>query len=185
MNIVLIGMRGSGKTAVGNVLARKLGRELVETDELVVAKAGMSIPEIVARYGWDRFRELEAEVVAGLAEGDNIINATGGGVVTRPENTARLKKRGVMVWLTADVDTLLQRVGEDSQRPPLVEGRSQREDMEITLAERRPLYRQAADITVETEGITPEQTAETIIHIIILQAESIVNMLCMREEDDD
>ncbi|GAH72394.1 unnamed protein product, partial [marine sediment metagenome] len=64
MNIVLIGMRGSGKTAVGRILAQKLGRELIEMDELIVGKAGLSIPEIVEKHGWERFRDLEEEVTA-------------------------------------------------------------------------------------------------------------------------
>jgi shikimate dehydrogenase len=162
MNIVLIGMRGSGKTAVGKILAQKLGRELVEMDELIAQKAGLSIPEIVEKHGWERFRDLEEEITAGVARRDNLINATGGGVVIRGQNVSRLKQNGLLVWLTANIDTLLRRIGEDDQRPPLVESRSQREDMEITLAERTPLYQKAADITVDTENKTPEAVAETI-----------------------
>jgi shikimate dehydrogenase len=162
MNIVLIGMRGSGKTAVGKILAQKLGRELVEMDELIAQKAGLSIPEIVEKHGWERFRDLEEEITAGVARRDNLINATGGGVVIRGQNVSRLRQNGLLVWLTANIDTLLRRIGEDDQRPPLVESRSQREDMEITLAERTPLYQKAADITVDTENKTPEAVAETI-----------------------
>jgi shikimate dehydrogenase len=162
MNIVLIGMRGSGKTAVGKILAQKLGRELVEMDELIAQKAGLSIPEIVEKHGWERFRDLEEEITAVVARRDNLINATGGGVVIRGQNVSRLKQNGLLVWLTANIDTLLRRIGEDDQRPPLVESRSQREDMEITLAERTPLYQKAADITVDTENKTPEAVAETI-----------------------
>jgi shikimate dehydrogenase len=161
MNIVLIGMRGSGKTAVGRILAQKLGRELIEMDELIAQKAGLSIPEIVARHGWERFRDLEEEIVAKLSKRDNIVNATGGGVVIREQNVSRLKQNGLLVWLTANVDTLLQRIGEDESRP-LLKGKTRREDMEITLAERQPLYRKAADIAIDTEGKTPEAIAETI-----------------------
>jgi len=161
MNIVLIGMRGSGKTAVGRILAQKLGREFIEMDELIVQKAGLSIPEIVARHGWERFRDLEKEVTAEVAERDNIVNATGGGVVVREQNITKLKQNGLLVWLTASVDSLLQRIGEDDSRPLLV-GKNQREDIEITLAERQPLYRKAADITIDTENKMPEAMAETI-----------------------
>jgi shikimate dehydrogenase len=161
MNIVLIGMRGSGKTAVGKVLARKLGRELVEMDELVAQRAGLAIPEIVANYGWEGFREIEAEVAAELAERDNIINATGGGVVVREPNVSRLKQNGLLVWLTAGVDSLLQRIGDDESRP-LLKGKTRREDVEIALAERQPLYQKAADITIDTENKTPEAIADTI-----------------------
>jgi len=161
MNIVLIGMRGSGKTAVGRILAQKLGRELVEMDELIVGKAGLSIPEIVEKHGWERFRDLEEEVAAEVARRDDIINATGGGVVVREQNIMKLKQNGLVVWLTANVDTLLERIGEDESRP-LLKGKTQREDMEITLAERQPLYRKAADITIDTEDKTPKAVVELI-----------------------
>jgi shikimate dehydrogenase len=166
MNIVLIGMRGSGKTTVGRILARKLGRELVETDELIThkagGKAGLSIAEIVQKYGWEKFRDIEEEVTSEVAGRDNIVNAAGGGVVTREKNTARLKKNGILVWLTAGLDTLLERIGEDSQRP-LLAGKTRREDMEITLKEREPLYGKAADLVVDSESKTAEEAAEAIV----------------------
>jgi shikimate dehydrogenase len=162
MNIVLIGMRGSGKTTVGRILARKLGRELVEMDELIAQKAGLSIAEIVEKYGWEKFRDIEEEITDEVAGRDNIINASGGGVVTREQNIAKLKKNGILVWLKASVNTLLERIGGDSQRPLLV-GKTQREDMEITLKERKPLYQQATDLVVDTENKKAEEVAETII----------------------
>jgi shikimate dehydrogenase len=162
MNIVLIGMRGSGKTTVGRILARRLGRELVEMDELIARRAGLSITEIVEKYGWEKFRDIEEEVTSEVAGRDNIINASGGGVVTREQNITKLKKNGVAVWLKVGVDTLLERTGEDSPRPLLV-GKTQREDMEITLREREALYQKAADFMVDTESKKPEEVAETII----------------------
>jgi shikimate kinase len=164
VNIVLIGMRGSGKTTVGKILAQKLDRELVEMDELITRKAGLSIPEIVKKYGWGKFREIEEEITDEVAKLDNIINASGGGVVTRENNISKLKKSGVLVWLQADIDTLVSRIGENTDRPPLVSGRSQREDMELTLKERKPLYRKAADFAVDTENKTPEEVVEAIIN---------------------
>ncbi|MBA7613479.1 Shikimate dehydrogenase (NADP(+)) [subsurface metagenome] len=161
MNIVLIGMRGSGKTTVGKILAQKTGRELIEMDELIARRAGLTIPHIVEKYGWERFRDIEEELTIEVARRDNIINATGGGVVTSEQNIIKLKKNGIVAWLTAGVDTLSKRIGEDNNRP-LLKGKTQREDMEITLAERQPLYQQAADIIVDTEDKTPEAIAETI-----------------------
>ncbi|HUT97178.1 MAG TPA: shikimate dehydrogenase [Dehalococcoidales bacterium] len=161
MNIVLIGMRGAGKTAVGRILAQKMERELVEIDELIARKAGMSIPRIVAEHGWEGFRDLEQEITAELSRRDNIIIATGGGVVVREPNIAKLKQNGLLVWLTADIDTLLKRIGDDDSRP-LLKGKTRRQDLEITLAERTPLYQKAADITIDTENRTPEAVAELI-----------------------
>jgi shikimate kinase len=169
MNIVLIGMRGSGKTTVGKILAQKLGRELVEIDELISRRAGLSIPEIVARYGWEKFRDIEEEVIGELVGRDNIVNATGGGVVTREKNMAKLKKNGVLVWLKASVDTLVERIGKDSERPPLVSGRTRQEDIEMTLAERKPLYQKATDLVVDTKDKTPKEIAEAIIKLLVIR----------------
>ncbi|HEY54842.1 MAG TPA: shikimate dehydrogenase [Dehalococcoidia bacterium] len=166
MNIVLIGMRGSGKTTVGRILAQKLGRDLVEMDELITQRAGLSIPETVDKYGWAKFREIEEEITGEVSRMENIINASGGGVITEARNTARLKENGALVWLTAGVDTLLKRTGQDSQRPPLVSGRTQRGDLEMTLAERKALYQRAADLMVDTEGKTPQETAEMVIKLL-------------------
>ena len=94
MNIVLIGMRGSGKTAIGKLLAKRLGKQFIEMDELIVQRLGQSIPEIVNRYGWEKFRDTEEEITREVAGLDNVINATGGGVVTREENIRELKKKG-------------------------------------------------------------------------------------------
>jgi len=169
MNIVLIGLRGSGKTTVGKILAQKMGREFVEMDELITRKAGLTIPEIVARHGWGKFRDIEEEITGEAAGRDNIINASGGGVVTRENNVIKLKASGVLVWLQAGVDTLVSRTGEDTDRPPLVEGRTRQEDMEITLKERRPLYQQAADLTVNTENKTPEEVADLVINLLAVR----------------
>ena len=169
MNIVLIGMRGSGKTTVGKILAQKMGKEFIEMDELLTRKAGLTIPEIVAKYGWGKFRDIEEEITDEVARRDNIINASGGGAVTREKNIIKLKKSGVLVWLQAGVDTLVSRTGEDAGRPPLVEGRSRRGDMEMTLRERIPLYQQAADLTINTENKTPEEVADLVIKLLAVR----------------
>ena len=169
MNIVLIGMRGSGKTTVGKILAQKMGREFIEMDELITRKMGLTIPEIVEKHGWEKFRDIEEEITGEVAGRDNIINASGGGVVTREKNIAKLKESGVLIWLQAGVDTLLSRTGEDTDRPPLNEGRNQWEDMELTLKERKPLYQQAADLTVNTENKTPEEVADLVINLLAVR----------------
>jgi len=150
---------------VGKLLALKLGREFIEMDELITQKVGLTIPQIVEKNGWEKFRDIEEEITGEVAKRDNIINAAGGGIVTREKNIAQLKESGVLVWLTASVDTLVRRIGEDSQRPLLV-GRSRREDMEMTLTERKPRYQKAADLVVDTEDKTPEEVADLIINLL-------------------
>lgn len=161
MNIVLIGLRGSGKTTVGKLLAKRLGKQFIEMDELIVQRLGQSIPEIVNRYGWQKFRDTEEEITREVARLDNVVNATGGGVVTREENVRELKKKGKLVWLKANTDTLLRRIGNGKSRPSLT-GKSKREDMETVLSERSPIYERVTDFIVDTEGKMPEEVAEAI-----------------------
>ncbi|MBI4078733.1 MAG: shikimate kinase [Candidatus Levybacteria bacterium] len=162
MNIMLIGMRGSGKTTVGKILAKILKKDFIETDKLIGEKAKMSIPKIIEKHGWDFFRNIESEVVQEVAEKDNIVIATGGGVVVSPKNIALLKKSGKLFWLTVSVPTLLKRIGNDKNRPSLT-GKLRKEDMEVTLQERQKLYENAADVVVDTEHVSAQKVAEAIL----------------------
>lgn len=162
MNIVLIGMRGSGKNTVGKLLAQHLKKDFIAMDEVVAKKAGMTIAQIVKKYGWEYFRDLESKVTKEISQKDNVIIATGGGVVVRPENVQALKQHGKLFWLTVNVGTLLKRIGTDANRPSLT-GKSQREDMEETNKHRQKLYEQAADVIVDTEKISPKQVMREII----------------------
>lgn len=164
MNIVLIGMRGSGKTTVGKLLAKRLGRRFIEMDRLIVQRAGLSIPEMVAEYGWQKFRDTEEAVTREAAKQDNIVLATGGGVVTREQNVRELKRKGKLVWLKADRDTLLRRIGDDQSRPSLT-GQPPEADLTAVLAERTPIYQEAADFTIDTEGRSPGEIAEAIARL--------------------
>jgi shikimate kinase len=165
-NIVLIGMRGSGKTTVGAILAGELHRELIPMDALIAYEAGLTIPQIVATSGWDRFRAIEAQVTQKVACLQGIINATGGGVVLNPENVAALRATGVVFWLNINVDNILQRIGEDPNRPSLTGRTSRRDDMLATLSEREALYRQAAHYVIDTNGKSQQQVAEEIVKIL-------------------
>ena len=164
MNIVLIGMRGSGKTSVGKLLAARLGNKFVEMDEMITGKAGMSIAEIVTRHGWSEFRNIEADITRTAAGMDNTINATGGGVVTEEANLRELKRTGKLVWLRASLETLLKRTQDDSSRPSLT-GQPPEEEMAAILKERRPVYERAADFIVDTDDASPKAVAESIIRL--------------------
>jgi shikimate kinase len=159
-------MRGSGKTTVGAVLAGRLHRELVPMDALIVYELGMTVPEIVEKLGWPRFREVEAQVARKVARLKGTINATGGGVVLNPDSVKALRETGIVFWLDVPVDALLRRIGEDPNRPSLTGRGSRREDMQATLAEREPLYRAAAHHAVPTDGRTQEQVADEIVRIL-------------------
>lgn len=166
MNIVLIGYRGTGKTSVGNILASRLGRELVSTDEEVIKRAHRPIPEIVQQAGWDHFRNLESEVCRDLAGKDGLVIDTGGGAILRPENVACLKKNGVLFWLTAEAPVIAQRIGGDTQRPSLTGTKSFLEEVEEVLRERQPTYAAAADHTIPTDGRSLAQVGEAMLALL-------------------
>jgi shikimate kinase len=163
MNLVLIGYRGTGKSSIGRILADRLGKELVSTDAAIVQRANLAIPDIVTRYGWDHFRDLESQVCRELAGKDGLIIDTGGGAILRPENVACLKAGGVVFWLTAEVGTIVARIGGDTQRPSLTGTKSFTEEIEEVLRERVPKYEAAADHRIATDGRTLVELADEIL----------------------
>ena len=165
MNIVLIGYRGTGKTIVGKLLAQRLKMAYVGMDDNIVKRLGMSIPEIVAKEGWPKFRDLESKEARDLASKDRIIIDTGGGVIERPENLAVLKTNTCIFWLKASVDTIVSRIQKDTERPPLTEGKSFTEEVAEVLSNRLLKYKRAAQYEIDTDVLTPEQIADCIITI--------------------
>ena len=164
MNVVLIGMRGSGKSTVAKLLAVRLGWHYVELDEAIAKKEGMAISDIVAEKGWHYFRERESEVVEIVASSDKIVISTGGGVVLREKNMVALKRNGICVFLLAPMDSLFEHVGgEDSELPRLTEQGSMREEIEEVWKIREPLYRKAADEILGTKQLTLEGVVEEIL----------------------
>jgi len=166
MNIVLIGYRGSGKSMVARALAERTGREVVSTDARIVEIAGRCIPEIVEKHGWDYFRNVESRVVDEVAARDDIIIDSGGGVIVRDHNIEALRRNGKIFWLIAGIDTIARRIGADDQRPSLTVEKSFVDEIEDVLAQRLPLYRAAADHSIETDTKTVEAVAERIISIL-------------------
>ncbi|WP_094093499.1 shikimate kinase [Paenibacillus physcomitrellae] len=162
-NWILIGMMGTGKSTVAELLAHKTGRKLVDLDAEIVKAAGCPIPEIFERQGEAAFRQLESVVLARILEDKPVILATGGGAVLNPDNCRLMLDKGWVVALKADADTILRRVGEDSNRPLLAGGA--RERILRLLEERKNAY-DFAHCTVDTFALEPEQVAA---HILMLQ----------------
>lgn len=163
MNLVLIGYRGTGKSAVARRLARWLDMETVGMDAEIVRRAGRSIPEIVEAEGWPAFRDMETALAKELSSRDNVVMDCGGGVVERPENVEALKGGGAVFLLTASVDTIVQRIGGDDQRPSLTETKSFTDEVAEVLERRAPLYAAAAHHTIPTDGKTVEDVAEEVL----------------------
>ena len=146
INLYLIGMMGAGKSSTGIALAEALGYQFFDTDSVLEAAAGTTIPEIFAEQGEAAFRQLETEVLAELAAYKQLVIATGGGIVTRPENWSYLH-HGVVIWLDVPLAVLKQRLMGDMGRP-LLQGSDWENTLERLLRERTHLYQQA-DVRVK------------------------------------
>jgi len=169
MNIVLIGYRGAGKSTVGSRLASRMGKEFVDTDDLVEERQRASIRDIVESYGWDHFRAAEKRVIEEVSHSDDFIIAPGGGAVLDPENVASLKKNGLIIWLKADREILCRRIDRDSRtvasRPTLT-GKGAMEEFGEVMAVRNPFYERAADAEIDTAGLEVEEVVEAVLSVI-------------------
>jgi len=163
-NIALVGMPGCFKSTVGKILAGGLSRAFYDTDALYEQIYGVSIAETFKNDGEAVFRDRESAILAGVCQKRNAVIATGGGVVLRPENIAALKSRCTVVELCANVHTIYNRVKNDASRPLLADMRI--ETLEKLYAERKELYRSAADFRVDTDDKSPEEIAEEIALLI-------------------
>lgn len=160
-NIVLVGLMGAGKSTVGKIIAEKLLYRFVDTDELIVKKAGISINEIFAQLGESNFRLLESQVIKEVSSSFDQIVSTGGGAVINPENVCALKSGGLLVYLRSSAENLFERIKGDSGRP-LLQIENPLKKLQSLLDERSKYYEQA-DIIVDVCGRTPQEIADEII----------------------
>jgi shikimate kinase len=166
MNLVLIGLRGTGKTSVAALLAGRLGWQWFDADALIEQRAGKSIKQIFADDGEAAFRDWESQIVTELAGQNEAVLALGGGAVVREQNRAALAGRGKVVWLTASPETLWQRIQTDmltASRRPNLSAAGGINEIIATLDARRAIYRACADLDIDTEGKTPAQVADAIL----------------------
>lgn len=157
-------MMGSGKTTVGRILARKLGRPFLDMDREIEQRSGLTIVEIFAEQGEAAFRQLESQLIddlAGLPR--STVIACGGGVVVRPEAAGRLRRLGQVVWLRMTAENLVQRLRHSRrQGRPLLHTEHWPDVVRQLVAERESAYRQAAHVTLPCDGLSPEQVAARI-----------------------
>ena len=161
-NIFLIGPMGAGKSAVGRHLARTLHLTFADSDDEVESRTGVDIAFIFEKEGEEGFRKREAAAIDDLTRMDNVVLATGGGAVISAESRSHLGGRGLVVYLYTTVDQQLSRT-EKGRLRPLLEGGDRRQTLEELLGQRDPLYREIADLVVETDGRKVHSVANEII----------------------
>ena len=160
-SIVLIGLMGAGKTAVGRRLANRLDLPFIDADTEIEVAAGASISEIFAEHGEAYFRQGERKVIARLLENGPQVLATGGGAYMNPDTRANIKAHGLSVWLKADIKVLMKRVGRRDNRPLLVAGEPEKV-MKKLMEERYPIYAEA-DVTVESRDVPHDVIVGVVI----------------------
>lgn len=166
-NIFLIGPMGVGKSTIGRQLATMLHKEFRDTDHEIENRTGVDIPTIFDIEGEEGFRRREAAVLEELTRDSNLVLATGGGAVLREENRKALR-RGFVVYLSANIETLVERTRRDKNRP-LLQNTDKRKKLEALMEQRDPIYREEADIIVETDG----RSAKTVAREIIDQLQTV------------
>ncbi|HKJ76844.1 MAG TPA: shikimate kinase AroK [Gammaproteobacteria bacterium] len=150
---------GAGKTTIGRQLAKATGKEFVDSDHEIENRTGASIPWIFDVEGEEGFRRREREMLAELTEREGTVIATGGGAVLSPETRKLMRKRGLVIYLRASVDQILRRTARDRNRP-LLQTEDPRVRLEALMAERDPLYREVADLVMDTD----ERSVRSVVH---------------------
>ena len=161
-NIVLIGFMGAGKSTISSTLSDIFAMDVVEMDQLIAEREGMSIPEIFDTYGEPYFRDLETNLLVEMQSKKNVIISCGGGVPMREVNVREMKKNGKVILLTAKPETILERV-KDSHDRPLLENNKNVEFIANLMEQRWEKYQAAADIIIETDGKSAFEICEEII----------------------
>ena len=163
-SLYLVGMMGSGKTSTGRPLAERLGYGFVDADAVIEQAAGCSIPEIFERDGEAGFRKLESKVLSAISQRHSLVVATGGGVVTQPENWGLLHS-GIVIWLDVVPEQLMERLRSDNTVRPLLQTEDPDAALNALLEQRRPLYAEA-DLTVVINDEAPETVADGILQLL-------------------
>ena len=166
-NIILVGFMGTGKTVTGRVLAEQTGLELVDMDSIIEEQQERTISDIFAADGEAAFRAMERKLVQELAQRTGLIISTGGGIVLNPENITDFERTGLVICLKASPEMIFQRVEKDASRPLLAGDK--KAQIQSILETRRPLY-DAITHSVDTDGLTAEETAKPILDLYALES---------------
>ena len=163
--VAIIGDVGVGKTTIGKLLAERLGYDFVDMDEEIEKREGITISEIFRVKGESRFRELESRLVKELSQNNGLVIACGGGVIADTENAEILLKSSRMVYLTASIEEIINRIDNDNSRPLLEVENPEKVASEL-YERRKPVYTKYAEITVDTTSKTPKEIVEMVLEAL-------------------
>ncbi len=166
-NVILVGPMGAGKTTIGKHLARLFNKQFLDLDHEIESRCGADIPWIFDVEGEQGFRQRETALLGELLKNNNIVLATGGGVVVSPDNRRLLGANGFVVYLAVGIEDLYERTRQDTRRP-LLQVADRRKAIERILQERDPLYREVADLVFYSKKQSPAQVAEELADEITL-----------------
>jgi shikimate kinase len=164
-NIIFVGPMGAGKTTIGKQLARALGRTFYDSDRVIEERTGANIPLIFEMEGEEGFRRREKAIIAELTNKQDIVLATGGGVILDPENRDQITRQGFVIYLSAPLEQLFNRTAKDKNRP-LLQTPDPRKKLEEILSVRDPLYREVADVVIETDGSPARGVVKKLLTLI-------------------
>ena len=164
-NLILVGLMGAGKSAVGRIVASQLGIPFIDSDHEIERVSRMTITELFAAYGEEEFRALETRVMKRLLKGGPRVVSTGGGAFINERTRRHIKKGGVSVWLKADLDVLWERVNKRDTRP-LLKTENPKQTLENLMTARYPIYAQA-DVTVLSRDVRKEIMADEVLNAVI------------------
>ena len=165
-NVALIGFMGTGKTVIGAKLAQVLDKEFIELDELIVQKAGKSIPQIFAEEGEIQFREYEMEICKEISQRENLVIACGGGIVLNKLNLDYLRQSSIIICLKSSPEVIFQRISKDGkEKRPLLNKPDPKAEISKLLKFRAPFYNAATEHQIDTSKLTVDEVVEKIREI--------------------
>ncbi len=168
MNIAITGFSGTGKTTISKLLAGKLDKKLISTDEEITKIMKLSPEKIVKKYGWEKLREEEADVIENISELDECVLDAGCGIVLRNENVINLKKNGIIIFLTADMKAVAARLRRKEENVDFTKS-NYIDKVKGALGEFEEKCKRAADYIIDTSNMTPEEACDLIVHYVQLE----------------
>tara|TARA_Y100000310_G_scaffold345136_2_gene462106 strand:- start:1316 stop:1855 length:540 start_codon:yes stop_codon:yes gene_type:complete len=166
LNIIIIGYRGTGKGAVGRLLAKKLGRRFLDTDYILEKNAAMDIPTIFEKLGEPKFRDFETEAVKEACSNETPVISTGGGAPMREENAKAMKKNGIVILLECVPEVIYSRIKGDPHRPALTDLNDEFKEIKVMLEKRNPIYHKIADFVTDTSHTEVTENVEEILEFL-------------------